>query len=531
MMIFNSFRILAVLLLLSPIFFGCNYDTLTDADDVRILAEPLSSYGMINGIVTDQEGNPIINASVHVGNNVTNSNDMGYFALSGLPRNERTIVKFRKRDYVPTDKYCNVRFGESILLNIPLTLRSEKININSAVGGTLADEDLEVVIPPYAFLIGNNSIFQQTLDYAATYIKSSSDQYTNKFSGEFLGSPNSSGTLRAFESFGLMELKYNLREGIIIPMRNIIPANITITIPEELQANPPENLTTWYYDSAAVRWYEEGMLTREGNNYIGTTSHFTYLTWGNYFHESYLTGQAVDINGNAITNGSIISDGLSYSGNSSSSLDENGNFTIRVKPASSVSLQLLANGSKSTPFEIDNTPLQGQTQDLGDVTFNNTIGSITLLWGMFPDDLDSHLLVPASNTGEGPFHINFAERGDLYTYPLSNLRKDDNDSYGPEVIDLGNLVEGKYIYFVHNVSGENDGAFTYSNALVKLEINNSIYLFEIPQNNEESCNAWHVFDLLVDSNGGCEVVLKDEMIDKRTLLSENSMNKYSASPK
>lgn len=70
-----------------------------------------------------------------------------------------------------------------------------------------------------------------------------------------------------------------------------------------------------------------------------------------------------------------------------------------------------------------------------------------------PADLDIHLQVPS---GEEVFFGLCA--GSLDAYPYAALDVDHINADGPEAITVANPVPGQYTVFVHNYSGQNDGA-------------------------------------------------------------------------
>ena len=53
-------------------------------------------------------------------------------------------------------------------------------------------------------------------------------------------------------------------------------ATITMPIPASLQASAPSTIPLWYFDETKGLWKEEGSATRQGNNYVGTVTHFSF---------------------------------------------------------------------------------------------------------------------------------------------------------------------------------------------------------------------------------------------------------------
>ncbi|WP_078431825.1 FIVAR domain-containing protein [Metabacillus halosaccharovorans] len=126
---------------------------------------------------------------------------------------------------------------------------------------------------------------------------------------------------------------------------------------------------------------------------------------------------------------------------------------------------------------------------------------IMLEWGENPSDLDSHLVATLSN-GEEQYHTWYSDKEFVLagtTY--ADLDWDDTNSYGPETTTIRKLVDGEYLFYVHNFSGETPLA--ESGAKVKIFKGNALVAeqeFSVPssENNER---YWEVFKLVVSNDG------------------------------
>lgn len=134
---------------------------------------------------------------------------------------------------------------------------------------------------------------------------------------------------------------------------------------------------------------------------------------------------------------------------------------------------------------------------------------IVLTWGENPWDEDSHLLGP---TPAGySFHTYFAEREYYYKgEKYADLDHDDVDSFGPETTTIRKRVDGKYQFYVHNFSGNGNGAETLRNSSAKVEIYNGsnaspVKTYHIPAGSGNEL-YWYVFDMEVK---GSELTFTD----------------------
>jgi len=134
---------------------------------------------------------------------------------------------------------------------------------------------------------------------------------------------------------------------------------------------------------------------------------------------------------------------------------------------------------------------------------------IMLTWNGMESDLDSHLAT--SN-----FHVFYADR--IHGEDLNNdsiidteyvdLDWDDTDYFGPETTTIREWQDGRYVFFIHNFSGENP--LSESDAKVQIFNGNSTeanHTFTIPTNTEDA-RYWGVFELQV-SDGGETIVVNE----------------------
>jgi hypothetical protein len=163
------------------------------------------------------------------------------------------------------------------------------------------------------------------------------------------------------------------------------------------------------------------------------------------------------------------------------------------------SKQVLVVGGQETTdvnFALSPTMLTGQWR-------------IVLTWGQNPSDLDSHLLVPQSDTNPNlGYHVYYANRGSNSDYPYAYLDVDDTTSYGPETITILTRFQQKYKYFVHHYAGT--GSLATSSAVVKVYVGNSLVkTYNVPTSQTSGYRYWYVFDINADGTITDRNVIQD----------------------
>lgn len=137
---------------------------------------------------------------------------------------------------------------------------------------------------------------------------------------------------------------------------------------------------------------------------------------------------------------------------------------------------------------------------------------IVLTWGENPRDLDSHLLVPVSNTDSSlGFEVYYDNRGSETSHPYAELDVDDVSSYGPETITIYTRLTQPYKYFVYLYAGT--GALTTSQAVVKVyDQTGLVETYTVPTTGTGL--YWYVFD--INAAGG--IVNRDTIQSSKPTL-------------
>ena len=53
-------------------------------------------------------------------------------------------------------------------------------------------------------------------------------------------------------------------------------ATISMPIPASMVASAPATIPLWYFNDTTGVWIEQGTATKQGSNYLGTVSHFSF---------------------------------------------------------------------------------------------------------------------------------------------------------------------------------------------------------------------------------------------------------------
>lgn len=319
--------------------------------------------------------------------------------------------------------------------------------------------------------------------------------------GNFEARDSDTGEVEQIESFGAINVtfddadgnRYNLASGQSATIRIPLASRATI---------PPATIPLYHFNEETGYWEEEGSaaLTTGINGeqyYEGTVSHFSTWNADIVYDTIQITGCIEDNENNPVNLATMRTQGVSYSGQSSSYSDTNGNFSVSAKSNSSILLSsYTADGlSRTTSITTGN---EDTVLEECIILEGSAAAVITLTWGEHPRDLDTQFFGPNSEDGNDAFLLYYSNKDVALNNSFLWLDVDDTSSYGPEITTISSFpYAGRYTYAIKHFSGSSDIAA--SPARVKLDYAGERQIFSVPEGEATKC--WAVFDFVVDETG------------------------------
>lgn len=438
----------------------------------------------------------------------TSSGADGSYTLS-VPAADRTVVRVDADGFAENFRITRVQAGQSTSLTIQLLKDGVTQNVEIATGGTVTvpNSSAQIVLPPNGLIPQSGGSPAANVVVSVTPISVATT--TSDMPGDFTASTN--GSIAQIESFGAMLIdvrdsnnaRYSLAPGNTSTIRIPVSTRTSST-------NVPSTIPLFYFDDLTGRWIQEGQATLVTNGsdryYEGSVTRFSYWNADLVTETILVTGCVKNSSGQLVANALVESDGIDYSGSSSTYTATDGSFQSPIRKNGKATITalvgtLLTNTMTAGPA--------GANIALDPCLVTTTAGSgfnIKLTWGMSPLDLDSHLFTP--NAG----HVYFGAKGSLTALPFASLDVDDRTSFGPEVVTITKLMQGTYTYAVRNFSGTLNPGITGSPGRVELSQNGNTSVFSPPPG-EGSNRWWHVFNIVVDAQCNVSVTPVNAWLD------------------
>jgi uncharacterized protein (TIGR02145 family) len=284
-------------------------DSITHIPEEELNLEPeqLGELVFTNvvGTVRNSEGVPVFGARVKAGYGTeeTSTDNNGVFFLNN-------IIVYDKLGYITITKEGYHEASRSFL---PLESGSNRVNIqllpmelsgtfSSTSGGTVSTGLLQLDFPADAVSL-NGQAYTGTVNVYAAALDPSSPEMFDQMPGELLGGMNDS--LQLLRSFGMAAVE--LRDENMNELQLAEGSSVTLTfnIPLALQADAPETIDWWSFDEALGIWMHEGEAQKQGNQYLGQASHFSWWNCDKPQNFNDLNGSVNTVDGTPISEAQI----------------------------------------------------------------------------------------------------------------------------------------------------------------------------------------------------------------------------------
>lgn len=466
------------------------------------LTVPAATSSVVGTALDADTGTGVAGVRVTLGSATTTTDGSGNFTLSGVAPSDRASVAFVSTNYAESSRVVTVSDGVT-RVQARLVRVAGSATVDPVAGGTatLAGSTAQVRLPAGGLQRADGSAPSGAVTVQLTPIDPARDSTT--MPGDF--TTLVSGVVTPIESFGALNVQLVDAAGVAVNLRSGQTATIRIPFASR-NGTPPASVPLYYFDTASGRWVREGTATLAGSGtgryYEGSVGHFSTWNADDVYNTVRISGCVNDISGNAVPGAYVATDGVDYSGTTSSVTDANGRFTLPMRRSSQATLVGLSAGTLSNTLRVG--PFTADAEISPCLVLSQATAGVTmkLTWGERPSDLDSHLFAPDGS------HVYYSTKGSLVAAPYANLDVDDTSSYGPEVVTLTRLMVGTYKYSVKNYSGYSSGPIAASGARVELNIPGRAQELYVPPASGETSSTpwWNLFELDVDAR--CNVTVR-----------------------
>ncbi|MFN0188414.1 MAG: carboxypeptidase-like regulatory domain-containing protein [Bacteroidia bacterium] len=344
---------------------SCNKDETNDTPSVS------NTYSItLAGQINDENGQGIPNVTVQVGNKIDQTDVNGIYLIEKANVNKsRAVVKATKAGYwsrssgfIPSNstvQYCNLVMPQ----------KAAATSIQSVTGGSVSSAGATVTFPVNAFVTSTGMAYNGTVNITSKHLPTSDPNFGALIpGGDLMAEDNASNSVKLI-SYGMIGVELTDNNGNPLQLGPGITANIQLPIASTQLSNAPATIPLWYFDETKNLWIEEGMATKQGNNYVGQVSHFSWWNCDYPTPAATISGFVYDNYGNPIVNASVY-----YNNSLGTYTDQNGFYSGQVPSALTGSIYASFAGTNSPLISVPSLSV-GQLYNVLDIIFNgNSLG-------------------------------------------------------------------------------------------------------------------------------------------------------------
>ncbi len=317
------------------------------------------------GQINDENGQGIPNVTVQVGNKIDQTDGNGIYLIEKANVNKsRAVVKATKAGYwnrssgfIPSNstvQYCNLVMPQ----------KAAASSIQSSVGGSVTSAGATVVFPVNAFVTSTGMTYNGTVNITSKHLPTSDPNFGALIpGGDLMAEDNASNSVKLI-SYGMIGVELTDNSGNPLQLGPGINATVQLPIASVQLSSAPTTIPLWYFDETKSLWIEEGLATKQGNNYVGQVGHFSWWNYDMSIPPATIEGYVFDCEGNPVQNAKIFSDnsGLLYT-------NQNGFYSGQIISGSSSTVKALIGGIFTNTLIIP-TLAPGQIYSVPNLTFN-----------------------------------------------------------------------------------------------------------------------------------------------------------------
>jgi len=279
----NRFLLTMLMLASTLIFFSCQKEVNDNIDNPGNPVTPPDLTTKVNsakvsGFVTDENNDPVTGATVKVGTRSITTDEYGYFEVNNVEvvKNAATVT-VTQTGYFPGIKTYIAAADKSAFFRIKLIPKNIAGTVNGASGGVVSlSNGLSISFPANAVVNETSgAAYSGQVNVAAYWINPTSDDLNSEMPGD-LRALNADGAMQFLTTYGMAAVELTGASGEKLQIADGKKAALTMPIPASILSSAPASIALWHFDEAKGLWIEEGQATKNGNNYVGEVSHFSF---------------------------------------------------------------------------------------------------------------------------------------------------------------------------------------------------------------------------------------------------------------
>ena len=257
----------------------------------------------VDGQVQDINKEPVVNATVSLGNLTTRTDDYGLFSFEGVTMNEAgTFITVTQPGFLNGSRRFFPRANANNKVVIEMIRENFQASFNATTGGIVTiNGTTSVAFSPNSIVDANGEVYEREVFTTAAYLDPIANSTADRMPGNLQGVRTDLEEV-SLQSFGMINLSLQDADGAPLNIGEGFTATISVALPASIAANAPNEMPLWSFNETYGVWVEEGTATKLNGHYVGEVSHFSWWNCDFPFPLIELDVTLVDENNNPVSN-------------------------------------------------------------------------------------------------------------------------------------------------------------------------------------------------------------------------------------
>lgn len=247
-------------------------------ENVEIVAQ------MVAGFVHDADGNALSGVTITTGSQriTTDNNGLFYFQQIGAVSG-RGVFRFSKDGYFDIVRSFEQTCEQFDVVMYPKGKGDITASESFAAteGKDVEVSGMKVEIPASSLVDESGNAYNGQVQMDMIYMDPNNEHFADMMPGGDLAAIRMDNSSVQLVSYGMVGVNLTGSDGNKLQLKEGERSTVTFPIPEGMGDDAPESMPLWHFNENAGIWVESGEAVRQGNEYVGTVGHFSFVNLDN----------------------------------------------------------------------------------------------------------------------------------------------------------------------------------------------------------------------------------------------------------
>jgi hypothetical protein len=367
----------------------------------------------VSGFVTDENDVAVQSAAVKVGSRVATTDKYGFFEV----KNEQVVKNAATVTVTVPGYFTGIRTyiaeqNKSAFVRIKLIPKTNSGNFSGSTGGSvILTNGLKISLPANAVANAiTGSVYTGTVNVASSWLNPAAADLDRIMPGD-LRALDAAGGFKQLITYGMAAIELTGSGGEKLQVATGKKATLSFPILLAQAGSAPANIPLWYFDEAVGLWKEEGSAVKNGNNYEGEVSHFSFWNCDVPANFVQVNMTVKDSKGSPVAYSQVKISRVSNPGSAAFGYTDSSGYVSGAVPSNEqLKLEIFSASACGTPIHTQTFTTASTNLSLGVITINTTTGLATI----------TGTATTCANTPVLNGFIIMKKGNQYYRFPLSN---------------------------------------------------------------------------------------------------------------